>query len=490
VNPQSLRFKLSWTHGLVISLLVVLIGFVRYKTVSYRSIRSFDEDLQGDAAFVTSRFHLGSDGFTWSIEGLTPGDVFTLEELKPYVVVTDAVGNVLRKDLHSNYMQSLLSHGGLGAVLKQGSGFGRAVAADGTVYRFVSLPLPPAGSSGRSTLHLGRSMDSLTGVLNEYFYIYLFSVPLILAISVPLGWYLAGRALKPFEEVARTVEQITSENLNTQIITERREEEIQKLVQAFNSMVRRLNDSFQQMRKFNADAAHELRTPLSILQGENEVALRSPNLPEEIHSVLASNLEELQRLTRIINDMLTLAEADAGSHVLARKPTNLKPMLEDLVEQMRVLASDRNIQIDFMDARDVIVEADPLWFRRALLNLLDNAIKYSKDGGRVEVWSWVRDGKASMGIHDDGIGIAPEDQPHIFDRLYRTDPARSRTSGGAGLGLALVKWIVEAHRGEIHVNSAVDRGTTFEIILPMLDTAQTDASPVRTRIYTDSPGAT
>lgn len=461
----------------MISLLVVLIGFVRYKTVSYRSIRSFDEDLQGDAVFASSRIHLGSDGFTWSLEGLTPGDVLTLEELKPFIVVTDAAGNVLRKDLHSYYMQSLLSHGSLGGVLKQRSGFGRAVAADGAVYRFASLPLILTAPSRQATLHLGRSMDSLAGVLNEYLYIYLFSVPLILAISVPLGWYLASRALKPFEEVARTAEQITSENLSTQIVTERKEEEVQRLVQAFNSMVRRLNDSFQQMRKFNADAAHELRTPLSILQGENEVALRSPNLPEEIRSVLASNLEELQRLTRIINDMLTLAEADAGSHLLARKPTNLKPMLEDLVEQMRVLASDRNIQIDFENARDVTVEADPLWLRRALLNLLDNAIKYSKDGGRVEVWSWVRDGKASIGIHDYGIGIAPEDQPHIFDRLYRADPARSRTSGGVGLGLALVKWIVEVHRGEVHVNSAVDRGTTFEIRLPMLDTVQTDASP-------------
>jgi heavy metal sensor kinase len=320
-------------------------------------------------------------------------------------------------------------------------------------------------------------MDSLAGVLNEYLYIYLFSVPVVLAISVPVGWYLASRALKPFDEVARTAKQITSKNLSTQITTEHKEEEIQRLVQAFNSMVRRLNDSFQQMRKFNADAAHELRTPLSILQGENEIALRSPNLSEEIHSVLASNLEELQHLTRIVNDMLILAEVDAGGQVLAMKPSNLKPMLEDLVEQMRVLAMDRNIEISLAESPDVIIEADPLWLRRAVLNLLDNAIKYSKDGGRVEVQMALRGERVHLAIRDEGIGIAPNDLPHIFDRLYRADPARSRYSGGVGLGLALVKWIIEAHHGQIRVDSEVDRGTTFEISLPAMSQMQAERDP-------------
>lgn len=471
MNLRTLRFRLSWTHGLVISLVIVLIGFVRYKTVSYRSIRNFDAGLMSDAQFTVSRFHLGSNSFSWSSEGLTPGDRLTLEELISYVVVTDSDGNVLHKDLHSRYMQGLLTHGGFEEVLKQRSGYGQAVAADGTIYRFVSLPLPTGKPALGLTLHLGRSMDSLTGVLNEHLYVYLFSVPLILAISVPIGWYLAGRALRPFEEVARTAERITSKNLNTRITTKHKEEEIQRLVQAFNSMVMRLNDSFQQMRKFNADAAHELRTPLSILQGENEVALRTLDLPEDIHTVLASNLEELARLTRIINDMLTLAEADAGSQILHRKPTNLRPLLEDLLEQMRVLAMDRNIEIDCPESRDVVVEADSLWLRRALLNLLDNAIKYSKDGGRIEVCTRVQNGQVHLVVRDEGIGIAPDDLPHIFDRLYRADPARSRASGGAGLGLALVKWIVESHQGQIFVNSEVDRGTSFEVTLPVLDQA-------------------
>ncbi len=454
----------------MISLVILLIGFVRYKTVSYRSMRGFDEELRSDAEFLAAHFSLHTDG-SWSFDTLTPGDRLTLEELRPNVVVTDGSGNVLRPELHSHYIQGFLSDGILSGAIRMRSGFANASAVDGTPYRFVSLPALPREPGREVTIHLGRSLDSLRGVLNEYFYIYLFSVPIILTIAVPVGWFLAGRALKPFDEVAQTAEQITSENLGTQIVTKHNEEEIRRLVQAFNSMVRRLNDSFQQMRKFNADAAHELRTPLSILQGENEIALRSANLPEEIRSVLASNLEELQRLTRIVNDMLILAEADAGSQVLVMKPCNLRPMLEDLVEQMRVLAMDRGIEISLAVSQEVVIEADTLWFRRAVLNLLDNAIKYSSDGGKVAVRVELRGARVYLAIRDEGIGIEPKDLPHIFDRLYRADPARSRSSGGAGLGLALVKWIVESHHGQVGVESEPDRGTTFIVSLPTLERA-------------------
>jgi heavy metal sensor kinase len=477
VNPQSLRFKLSWTHGLVISIFIVLMGYVRYQTVSYRSIRSFDENLQSDGEFAASHFRLSDQGFAWSLEDLAPADIVTLEGLRPYIIVTDSGGNVLWKDFHSRYVQQLLRSGGFDEILRKRSERIRTVTSQGTTYRLVSLPLK--GNSGSPlTLHLARPMDSLQGVLDEYLNIYLYSVPLILAISVTLGWYLAGRALTPFEDVARTAERITSMNLNTQISMERREAEIQRLVLAFNAMVRRLNDSFQQMRKFNADVAHELRTPLSILQGENEVALRDPDLPEDVRALLVSNLEELHRLTQIVKDLLILSEADAGSQILAKKPTSLKLLLEDLVEQMRVLAIDRGIEIDLTGLQDVVLEVDPLWFRRALLNLLDNAIKYSKDGGRIEVRTLIVDRRVNLVIRDEGIGIGPQDLPHIFDRLYRADPARNRSSGGTGLGLALVRWIVESHHGSIRVASEVDRGSTFEISLPAVPLTAAAADPI------------
>jgi heavy metal sensor kinase len=465
VNLQSLRFKLIWTHGVAIGLVIVFIGLTRYQLVSYRSQNNFNKALFNDGEFFVSRIKLNAAGFAASLDGLNIRDSLTFRELEPLFVVTDFNGHVIDGNFYSRHMQDMIARGELKEILPRRSGFSTAIAADKSEYRFISLEYQDAFPDP-VVIHIGRSLEPLHNFLNEYLILYLYSVPLILVISWVVGWFLAGRALDPFEEIARTAERITSENLNTQIITTHKEEEVQRLVHSFNSMVRRLDESFQHMRKFNADVAHELRTPIAILQGETEVALRTPNLSEEIQSVLMSNLEELDRLTRLVNDMLVLAEADAGRHVLLKKTINLVALLQDLIDQMRLLATARNIKINFQGEEDLWLEADELWLRRALVNLLDNAIKYSKNGGRIDVWTGAQNSMARVKITDNGIGILPEDIPLIFDRLYRGDPARSRNTGGAGLGLTFVKWIVEAHRGTIQVTSQPDRGATFEIAFP------------------------
>jgi heavy metal sensor kinase len=466
VNFLSLRFRLIWIHSAAIAAVVVCIGLVRYQAASYRSHQRFDAALISDSQFFISRFQFDRTGFTLSTAGLRTANALALQELEHYFVVTDLKGNVLREDLHNRFIRGMLDHNELNEILQQRSGFGTAAAEDGSRYRFYSLAMPSGVLSQPAIIHLGRSMELQRGVMREYLLFYIYSVPLILAISVALGWYLAGRALKPFEEITRTAEKINYENLNMQIVTAHKEEEIQRLVQSFNAMVRRLDASFRQMRKFNADAAHELRTPLAIIQGETEIALRLPNLPEEIRSVLISNLEELDRLTRIVNDLLTISEVEAGRQVLTRQPVDVGKLLEDLVDQMRLLASERNLRIEVHCTPDLWIDADALWIRRTVLNLLDNAIKYSKDGGLIEVQAGREDSNIKIQVRDDGIGIHQEDLPHIFDRLYRADPARNRGTGGTGLGLALAKWIVEAHKGTIRVESKPDRGTLFEVSLP------------------------
>jgi two-component system, OmpR family, sensor kinase len=467
VNLRSLRFKLIWLHSAAIGLVVVCIGLVRYQAVSYRSQQNFNETLLRDGRYFDSKIYLGRTGFQWALDDLNVGDSLTLRELELLFVVTDVKGNVIARSSYSQYMQTMLSQGVLKSVLSQQDGFSEARTSDGSAYRFVSLKSRPGVFPDPVVLHIGRSLDSLERFLEEYRVLYMYSVPLILAISCAVGWFLAGRALKPFEEITRTAERITYENLNTQITTDRKEEEVQRLVHSFNSMVRRLDESFQKMRKFNADVAHELRTPLAILQGETEVALRAPNLSEEIQSVLISNLEELDRLTRLVNDMLTLAEAEAGRHVMAKAPVNLRSLLQDLIDQMRLLATIRNIQIELQGPEDLWVDADQPWLRRAFVNLLDNAIKYSRDGGKVTLSIAIEGPAAILRIKDDGIGISSEDIPRVFDRLYRADPARSRVSGGTGLGLTMVKWIVEAHKGTIQVTSQPDKGAVFKVAIPV-----------------------
>ena len=465
MNVSSLRFKLGLTNGLFISIFFVLFGFVRYQTFAYRAERSFERGLENQAKFFTRNIRATPDGFDF-IPNVAQADALALDTIRPFFVLTDPDGRVLREEMYGWYIKRMLKEKDLDSVLHNRSGFSDAEAYDGRRFRFIN-EMMPSGNGQVVVLHLGRSLEQLEVILDEYMRIYFWSVPPVLLIAVMVGWFLAAHALKPFEEVAKIAEEITSEKLNTQIVIARREHEVQRLVQSFNAMVGRLSESFDQMRKFNSNVAHELRTPLAILQGENEIALRSATVPEDIRSVLISNLEELGRLTRIVNDLLTLSEVEAGAQVLEKKPINLKPLVADLADQMQLLAMERNITIEVQDLSDAVVEADDLWMRRAMLNLLDNAIKYSRDGGRVRV-SMSHDGtRVHVRVRDDGIGIASQDLPHIFDRLYRADHARNRNTGGSGLGLALVKWVIEAHQGQVQVSSEPDLGASFQIDIPL-----------------------
>jgi heavy metal sensor kinase len=472
---RSLRFKLAWVNGVVIACLALFVSYLRYTAVTYRAQDGFNANLRRDAEFFISHLKYGPDGFTLSTDGLSLADTLRIAGLQPYYLITDRHGRVVGSGMHNPHVEEMIHSKPFEENKGRRFGTAEVTALDGNVFRFISLSAGLAGAPDH-VVHVGRSTRPLVIVLREYRLLYLSSAPVMLAISVVVGWFLAGHALKPFEQVARTAEQITSENLNTQIASRYRELEVQRLVQAFNAMIARLDASFRQMRQFNADVAHELRTPLAVLQGEMELTLQSRVISEEIRSLVASSLEEIEQLTRLINDLLTLAEADAGSQILSMGPINLRPLFEDLVEQMTLLAAERSIQVEMTQADDAWINGDDLWMRRALLNLLDNAIKYSKDGGHIEAWVRVDGASVHAGLRDEGIGIPATDVPHIFDRMYRSDPARSRRTGGTGLGLALVKWIVDAHRGQIQVESRLDQGSTFEIRLPLLKEAGAESA--------------
>src|SRR5215468_5457630 len=235
-------------------------------------------------------------------------------------------------------------------------------------------------------------------------------------------------------------------------------------------MIERLEGSFHQINRFSADASHELRTPLTILQGELESMAQSrSNVPPEIRETIGSALEETQRLTKIVENLLAISRLEAGQARKQLERLNLAELARSTAEQMRLLAEEKHIHLDCNGSERVEVEADPARLKQVVVNLLDNAIKYTPEKGKVSVSVTKQDSRAVLEIADTGLGISPDDLPHIFDRFYRADKARSRQLGGTGLGLSIVRSICLAHNGQVRVASTEGQGSVFHVELPLAE---------------------
>jgi signal transduction histidine kinase len=233
-------------------------------------------------------------------------------------------------------------------------------------------------------------------------------------------------------------------------------------------MIERLEESFHQINRFSADASHELRTPLTVLQGELESMARgSSSLPAEIRETIGSALEETQRLTKIVENLLAISRLEAGEARKQRERLDFAELARSTADQMRLLAEEKHIHLDCNGAESVEVDADPTRLKQVVVNLLDNAIKYTPEGGNVSISVTQRDGRAVLEVADTGLGISADDLPHVFERFYRADKARSRQMGGTGLGLSIVRSICVAHGGQVTVSSTETRGSVFRVELPM-----------------------
>lgn len=317
------------------------------------------------------------------------------------------------------------------------------------------------------TYLVGYPLSELADLLESLYLIFLILIPIALAASVFGGLALANKSLRPVEEITTRARRITAENLDQTIPTRNVDDEIGRLTATMNEMIRRLHDSFAQVRQFSADVSHELRTPLTIVRGEIELSLRSTKSPEEYRQVLESSLEEILRMTSIIDNLLTLAKADQGTYQAEFSEVDLARMVDELYEDSEVLAERKHIRVTLKHTDPITIVGDRLRLRQLFLNLIDNAIKYTPEGGAVTLELTRQNGIAVIQVQDTGIGIPPEETVKIFDRFYRVDKARSREMGGTGLGLSIAKWIAELHRGRITVASEPHKGSTFTVQLPI-----------------------
>jgi two-component system OmpR family sensor kinase len=331
--------------------------------------------------------------------------------------------------------------------------------------RVLTKPILEAGHVIR-LVQVAVSLDSAETARSRFLFVLLGLAPLAIGAAALGGWFLARRALAPVDAMVDAARRIEAEDLSRRVATSGSQDELGRLATVLNDMLARLERSFTAVRQFSADAAHELRTPLTILKGEIEVALRSAPGEAEYRRVLASCLEEVDRLSALVEDMLFLARSDSGTVSLPQTPVDLTALLAELAAPLRALADNAGVTLSVAAAERLAVAGSRHMLFRALFNLGENAIKYTPAGGRVEL-ALRRDAAAALvEVCDTGPGIPPAERDRIFDRFYRGDPARGR--GGTGLGLALVRSIISMHGGRISVHGGPTGGTCFRVSLPLM----------------------
>src|SRR4030095_10119273 len=329
--------------------------------------------------------------------------------------------------------------------------------------------LPYSASDGTPYLiEVAAPYNQIESVLRGLLLTFVLGLPLIVALAIGGGYLLMRRALRPVDEIGQKAAQITSRNLSERLPVVHTGDELERLATDLNRMIERLEESFLQINRFSADASHELRTPLTVLQGELEsIARTGQRLPADVRDTIGSALEETQRLSKIVENLLAISRLEAGEARGQLERLDFSELARSTADQMRLLAEEKHIALRCDGAQSVEVDADLARLKQVVVNLLDNAIKYTPEGGKVELSVTKRDGRAVLDVADSGIGIAAADLPHIFDRFYRADRARSRQLGGTGLGLSIVRSICVAHGGQVTVDSAEGRGAVFHVQIPL-----------------------
>jgi len=325
----------------------------------------------------------------------------------------------------------------------------------------------PDGS--RFNVESGVPYHPIETVLHGLLVTFALYMPFIISLAVISGYWLMRRSLQPVDEITRRAEGITSSNLSERLPVIRSGDELERLSNSLNRMIQRLDEAFQHINRFSADASHELRTPLTILQLELEEIAQNQKLTSSLTDQIGSALEETERMSQIVGNLLAISRLDAGEVKMEKTELNLGELAASTADQMKLLAEEKGISFRSNVAAKVFVEGDRSRLQQVIVNLVANAINYTPEAGAVEVSVRGEGPRAILEVTDNGIGIPAQALPHVFERFYRADKARSRNSGGAGLGLAIAKAICTAHGAEIKVWSQEGQGSRFQVVFPLLD---------------------
>jgi heavy metal sensor kinase len=459
---RSIRFILTLWYSVILLIAFVLFGSAVYIYLKHLQETSLQEDLLEEVDWIARIV---------DVERTRVSDLAALEELssdverritehfvfnpRNYIVMlTTSGGNVLYESDNRQNRDLIGENILAGATLVY-----TVRDSDGTVMRVAARRDAPF------VIQVAYTENVMRAVLEHLLSIFAVLAPVVLFVAVSGGWLMAGIMLRPIRDISIRAKDITASNLSGRIHTRSTDDELGELISTINGMISRLEMSFRNIREFSLSIAHELKTPLTILKGESELALTKSLTSREAQRLAATYLEESSRLSRIVDDLLTLAKVEAGQMTLHEEPVRLHELVDGIYEDALILAADRRISVTLDRNDQGMVSGDPVRLRQLLRALISNAVRYTDPGGWVRIRNERSENAVSVSVEDSGFGIPAESLDKIFDRFYRVDEARSRAQGGSGLGLSIAKWIAEAHHGSISVQSTPGKGSCFTVHL-------------------------
>lgn len=457
MKPLSIRLKLAaWYFATLIATIAVF-GIAAFLAMQKGIDTSVDEELRDQASAIEKLMGRTLPAGTEKLDN----ELREYSELKPegnFSQIGEQRGRwIYRSPLMIRYEVPAPDSNGPSVYNLRSRGLRlrvlvRSIALEGVAYR----------------LQVAAPMGDFYDAMNRFKWVVLLFSPVLLVLASAGGYWMSRRALSQVDEITRAAQSINSKNLSKRLRVPQSGDELQRLSETLNGMFERLGAAFNRITQFTADAAHELRTPLAVMRTTTEVSLRTSVTVTEYREAQVQTLEELEKTTALVERLMLLARADAGVESLQRGPVDIVDILREACRRGRALAESKriNIQENMADKR-LIVEGDAHALQRLFLILIDNAVKYTPSGGLITVSLTSEDESIVAEIRDTGVGIAAEDLPHIFERFYRADKARSREFGGVGLGLSIARWEAEAHGGEIEVDSKLGEGSAFRVRLAL-----------------------
>ena len=454
----SIRFKLTAWYIAILLASLSIFGITAFVAMRKGIEKSVDENLGGQADGVEEVMgRVLQEGPERLQDELSEHQ--ELREQADFLQVCDQNGHWL-------YRSRLMAHYDVPVPAKASFSAYNVMSAD-LPLRVLMREMSAGGQTYR--IQVAMPMDDFYDAIDRFKWVVLLLTPLLLVAATVGGYWLSRRALAPVDRITRATQEINSSNLAKRLDVPKSGDELQRLSETLNTMLGRLEASFNRITQFTADASHELRTPLALMRTTTEVSLRTSQTVSDYREAQEEVLAELEKTSSLVEKLMLLARTDAGVESLQHLPVNVADCLRDACRDGQILAETRQLSFkQNIDSSTFVVEGDAHALQRLFLILIDNAVKYTPSGGSITVGLQRSDDSAVAEFRDTGIGISTEDLPNIFDRFYRADKARSREYGGVGLGLSIARWVAEAHRGSVEVQSAPGSGSVFRVRLPLL----------------------